>query len=63
MLDHGGFGGRGWLVFVEEFSAELLVLLLVFGRNDDGLGREAVTKGIPGRTLLAGGRAGAGGIV
>src|SRR5271154_6368318 len=61
LLDELRFGCSGRFVFVEEAAAVVFVGGPVFGGEDGGSGRQPVGEGILGRTLFAGGGAGAGG--
>ena len=62
-LDELFFGGRLGLVFSEEFLDVALVGGGVFGGQEDGLAGEAVTERIERSALLAGGGAGARGML
>jgi hypothetical protein len=56
-----GFGGGGGLVFVEELAAVELVGGGILGGEDGRMAGEAVSEGVLGRTLFAGGGARSGG--
>jgi len=62
LLGELGFGGSGGFVFVDELAAVELVGREVLGGEDGGAAGEAMGEGVLGRTLFAGGGAGAGGM-